>query len=130
MPHSLPTGTAAAFAPATTNSAIDLSQLQISVSQLLGYDYVFIGGPGVPASFNDLSGTRTALLQLIDLLKVVPEQSVFVILDGSADAPRFTRYEAVWNRDDLVSVQPTLIENPEQQEFINMIWQCSSPLTF
>ena len=59
----MPTSSTArtAIPPAQSNpatpSAIDLSMFEISVSQLLGFDYVFLGGPAT-ACFSQLSTAK------------------------------------------------------------------------
>lgn len=113
-----------------TPSAIDLSTFEISVSQLLGFDYVFLGGTAAATCFNQLSTAQGVITQLINTLAVAPEQTVFITLAGQdGELPCFTRHDVTWNQGQIEALNHTLIENPEQQEFINMIWQCSSSQT-
>ncbi|MGM8227605.1 hypothetical protein ACSV5M_13540 [Cellvibrio sp. ARAG 10.3] len=132
----MPTSSTArtAVPPAQSNpatpSAIDLSMFEISVSQLLGFDYVFLGGPAATACFSQLSTAQGVITQLINTLAVAPEQTVFITLAGQdGELPRFTRHDVTWNQGQIEALNHTLIEHPEQQEFINMIWQCSSGQT-
>lgn len=132
----MPTSSTArtAIPPAQSNpatpSAIDLSTFEISVSQLLGFDYVFLGGPAATACFSQLSTAKAVIAQLVHTLAVAPEQTVFITLAGQdGELPRFTRHDVTWNQGQIEALNHTLIEHPEQQEFINMIWQCSSGQT-
>lgn len=112
-------------------STIDLSTLEISVSQLLGYDYVFLCGPAAAACFNQLSTAKDAVSQLIKALDITPQQTVFITLAEQHDEGNlhFTRHDVTWNQGQIEALRHMVIENPEQQDFINMIWQCSSEQT-
>lgn len=133
MPPSSPARTALPpYQQAPENpSTIDLSAFEISVSQLLGYDYVFLCAPAATTCFNQLSTAKDAVSQLIKALDITPEQSVFITLaeQRGEDNLRFIRHDITWNQGQIEALQHTVIENPEQQDFVNMIWQCSSEQT-
>jgi hypothetical protein len=133
MPPSSPARTAVPpYQNAPENpSTIDLSSLEISVSQLLGYDYVFLCGPTAAACFNQLSTAKDTISQLIKALDITPRQAVFITLAKQHDEGNlhFTRHDVTWTQGQIEALQHTVIENPEQQDFINMIWQCSSEQT-
>lgn len=116
-------------APSAISPAVDISKLDISVSQLLGFDYVFVSSQYAVACFINFTTASNAIMQLIKTLALTAEQTVFITVDDNGDAPLFTRHDFSWIKGQPESMKHTLIQNPEQQEFIKMIWQCSSSHT-
>ena len=43
--------------------------------------------------------------------------------DGSA---RFTRHDLTWHKHKICHVESNEISQPEQHEFMDMIWRCST----
>lgn len=110
----------------TTATQIDISRLNVSVSELLGYDYVFVSGEYATRCFGQQTSAIDATAQLIARLHLKPEQAVFISVDEAhTSITTFTRHDISWVERQVRCLQNTLISNPEQHEFINMIWQCS-----
>lgn len=106
--------------------ALHQNRLQIGHSQLLGCDYVFINAQLCPELFSEKRLLQN-LQELLEILELRLQQTALVQIDDSdADYPQFIRYELTFNRQHLKAVTPVPVIQPEQQEFMRMLWDCSS----
>lgn len=98
----------------------------ISVSQLLGRDYVFI----------DTRHTLIRQENLLDLIRSLLDHPLFSeghtlftsIEEDENGAEIFTRQEILWKNHHTPELISTTVVGQEQQDFISVIWQCSSHL--
>lgn len=105
--------------------AIDLEH--ISVSQLLGRDYVFINSNEVqlPAGNNHLA--QALLDELIQRLGLEEAHTVAISFKEAENCSlSFVRHDLSWYKHKICKIENTAITNPEQQEFMEMIWRCST----
>jgi hypothetical protein len=106
-------------------SAIDLEY--VSVSQLLGRDYIFINVPRVELPLNNPTVLHGLLDDLIQQLELAETHTVAVSVDESSeDNPTFTRHDLTWYKHKVCRIESTNIINQEQYEFMEMIWRCST----
>ncbi|UUA73251.1 hypothetical protein [Cellvibrio sp. QJXJ] len=106
--------------------AVELGELALSVSNMLGCDYVFVShfGPHVLLSPEHLHRT---IRELLDMLDTSPRQSLIVSADELPEGQiTFTRYDYVWENRKVVRVNPNHITDQEQIDFIQMMFDCSS----
>lgn len=103
-------------------------EFNVSVSELLGYDYIFITNPLAPIYFSQDSRAVNTLQEYVELLDITPAQSVFMSVDDSEpEVPRFTRHDIEWVNAQPTKINSTIIDDAEQQAFMQMIWQGSAP---
>lgn len=109
--------------------AIYQKRLLLSLSQLMGCDYVFIEATHCSNFFNR-AHLQSTLLGLLDLLELNLQQTHFIHIDttqGSAqNSPQFLRYDLQIDQHTLLGVTPTAITHPAQIDYIDTLWQCSS----
>lgn len=110
------------------SSLIDLDY--VSVSQLLGRDYIFIHTD----AFNQpLGNTPTCYGQLemvIRQLELAQTHTVVVTFhQGVMGKPSFTRHDLTWYKGKICRIESQLITHQDQLEFMDMIWQCSTSAT-
>lgn len=109
----------------------DITRMEVCISELLGYDYVFLSGESAIRCFEDKNSATEAVIKFVELLGLKPEHTVFVSVTlGANDEPKFTRHDASWSNRHITQLKNTLVSNPEQRDFIKMIWQCSSEYNF
>lgn len=104
--------------------AIDLEH--VSVSQLLGRDYVFINSREV-----ELPKTPSVMYGLLDdvihQLELAETHTVVVSVDESlSGALSFVRHDLTWYKHKVCRVESITITHTEQHEFMEMIWRCST----
>lgn len=105
--------------------AIDLEH--ISVSQLLGRDYVFINSSEVQLPVENTQLSQVLLDELIQRLGLVEAQTVAIsFIESKAGSLSFVRHDLSWHKHKICKIENTEITNPEQQEFMEMIWRCST----
>lgn len=110
--------------------ACSKGELNISVSELLGCDYIFIQHPAKTLLMHERHIANT-LNQLIELLTLTPKQKIFIGLHEDAqNTLRFYRFSCEWRDYRATNVSRTLITDNDQNEFMQMIFDCSSPFTF
>ena len=104
---------------------IDLNH--ISVSQLLGRDYIFINTEATCLPIDNPQLLHPLLDDLISRLELAETHTVAVgvqeLPDGNAS---FTRHDLTWNKHKICHVESIKITQPEQHEFMDMIWRCST----
>ncbi len=110
------------FDPSPT---IDL--YHVSVSQLLGRDYIFIDTKATPLPIDKPTCLYPLLDDLIARLELAETHTVAV---GVQELPcgnaSFTRHDLTWNAHKICHVESIKITQPEQHEFMDMIWRCST----
>lgn len=105
--------------------ALYQKRLKLSLSQLMGCDYIFIEAGNCPEFFTD-QRLRQTLHELHDLLELSPHQTSFIGVTHESNTPQFIRYDLLLDEHAIVAVTPSRIDHPEQQDYINMLWGCSS----
>ena len=106
---------------------VDISQMDVGISQLLGYDYVFVSGDFAMACFSQQHTAISAMTQLITQLGLRHDQTVFISVQETASGEiAFCRHDAMWKKQQVTQLTAVQIGSEEQQEFMKMIWQCSS----
>ena len=100
----------------------------VSVSQLLGRDYVFIDANLAPLPVTPPQLHHQLLNELLAQLEVTEAHTVVVTFTGEpASGMTFTRHDLSWYKHKISRVETHIITNRDQQEFMDMIWQCSTP---
>lgn len=106
-------------------SSIDLEH--VCVSQLLGRDYVFINSLAVDLRLNNPTVMHSLLDDLIQQLELAETHTVAVSVNESQDGtPAFIRHDLTWYKHKICRVESIAITQPEQYEFMEMIWRCST----
>jgi hypothetical protein len=112
-----------AYEPGQSN--IDLEH--VCVSQLLGRDYVFINSQNVDLRTNNPTVMYSLLDELIQQLELAEAHTVAVSVNESHDGtPSFIRHDLTWYKHKICRVESIAITQPEQYEFMEMIWRCST----
>ncbi len=107
-------------------SAIEAGEFVLSVSNMLGCDYVFINHKGDHVLLSPRLLHKT-IRELLDILDTSPRQSLIVSADQEPSGKLlFTRYDYVWENRKVVRVNPCIITHPEQIDFMQMMLDCSS----
>lgn len=105
--------------------AIDLEF--VSVSQLLGRDYIFIDTHYVKLPDNQ-NATQALFEDLVKQLGLAEAHTVIITFEElNGRELSFTRHDLSWYKHKICRVESFATTKPEQQEFMNMIWQCSTP---
>lgn len=111
--------------PELSASSIELEW--VSVSQLLGRDYVFIDTRQSALPVNNPPLLHALLDDLVAQLELVEAHTVAISVHGVAsDQVSFTRHDLTWHKHKICRVESTDITHPEQYEFMDMIWRCST----
>lgn len=106
--------------------AIESGEFVLSVSNMLGCDYIFINHKGAHALLSHHQLHKT-IRELLDILDTSPRQSLIVSADQSPSGMLiFTRYDYVWENRKVVRVNANSVNNPEQIDFMQMMLDCSS----
>lgn len=99
----------------------------VSVSQLLGRDYIFINTHYVALPLTNTDLLHSLLDNLIAQLELVEAHTVAISVQELSDGnPSFTRHDLTWHKHKICRVESTDITQPEQHEFMDMIWRCST----
>ena len=110
------------------SNAIPMELNQLSVSQLLGRDYLLIDDSRTRLPLNDVDAMRNLFEALIKQLELSETQTLAITFQQSpAGDIAFTRHDLSWIDNTVCSVQSTFIADPEQQAFMSMLWQSSVP---
>jgi hypothetical protein len=108
--------------------ALNQGRLLISVSPLLGCDYVFIKHLPNEILLDNENIQRT-LNDTLRLLPVTPKQTIFIAVTDTDDLNyQFARYDFVWASQNAESITKIDIAQKEQTDFMEMIYNCSSPV--
>ena len=124
--HALnPSVNAQHFSPKSDSLMIDLEH--VSVSQLLGRDYVFISDQGAELLLNNKSTFHSLLNNLIGQLELAETHTVVIsVNEANLGKVCFTRHDLTWYKHKICRVENVSITEQEQHEFMDMIWRCST----
>lgn len=105
--------------------SIDLEQ--VSISQLLGRDYVFINAQSMALPVKNSAFLNTLLDNLMTQLELVEAHTVAVsVYESPSGHASFTRHDLTWHKHKICHVESMDIVQTEQYEFMDMIWRCST----
>jgi hypothetical protein len=108
--------------------ALNQGRMVISVSPLLGCDYVFVKH-STDETLLDIENIQRTLNDTLRLLPVTPKQTIFIsVTDGDDLSYQFVRYDFVWINQNAESITKIDITQKEQADFMEMIYNCSSPV--
>lgn len=108
---------------------ITISPEHISVSQLLGRDYVFIDTRANNLLLTTPQQISAVLEHLVMQLVLTDSHTLFVaVSENEPEEMKFIRHETGWHNRRIVKLESIPISCQEQQDFMMMIWQCSTPL--
>ncbi|HSC66680.1 MAG TPA: hypothetical protein VLC79_03240 [Cellvibrio sp.] len=106
--------------------AVQRGEFVLSLSTMLGCDYIFISHKGA----HELLETRrleTTLRELLDILETSPHQSMIVSADETSNGDLvFTRYDYKWENRQVLYVVPTRVTRADQIDFMQMMFDCST----
>ena len=107
-------------------NAAQRGELVLSLSTMLGCDYIFVSHKGA----HDLLGAQriqTTIRELLDILETSPHQSMVVSADETTNGVlSFTRYDYKWENRQVTNVIPNRVIHNEQVEFMKMMFDCST----
>ncbi|RYZ96541.1 MAG: hypothetical protein EOO68_16670 [Moraxellaceae bacterium] len=99
----------------------------VSVSQLLGRDYLFIDSKEIGLPFDNPAIVHGLLDDVIQQLHLAETHTVAVSVDESSTGQlSFIRHDLTWYKHKICRISSIAITHPEQQEFMEMIWRCST----
>ncbi len=108
--------------------ALNQGRLMVSVSPLLGCDYVFVKH-AADECLMDTDNIQRTLIDTLRLLPVTPKQTIFIsVMDTDDLNYQFTRYDFTWTNQNAESITKIDITQKEQADFMEMIYNCSSPV--
>ena len=108
--------------------AIDFNH--VSLSQLLGRDYIFIDTQRVALPLHNPNLLHSMLDDLITQLELTEAHTVAISVHELAGGNTcFTRHDLTWHKNKVCRVEHTEITQTEQYEFMDMIWRCSTSVT-
>lgn len=106
--------------------AVARGELNLSLSTMLGCDYIFVGYKGMHELLQPRQAEKT-IRELLDMLDTPPHQSMVISADETIHgSPSFTRYDYVWENRQVTRVSITPITHKDQIEFMQMMFDCSS----
>ena len=104
---------------------IDLEH--VSVSQLLGRDYLFINCEEIELPLKNPAAMHSLLDDLIQQLELAETHTVAVSVNESLTGTlSFVRHDITWYKHKVCRVESIAITHSEQHEFMDMIWRCST----
>ncbi len=108
--------------------ALNTGKLALSVSPLLGCDYVFVKH-NADEMLLDCDNIQRTLNDVLRLLTVTPKQTIFIAVTDAIDGKlQFTRHDFAWNNQNVESITKIDITQSDQIDFMEMIYNCSSPI--
>lgn len=106
--------------------AIQRGELSLSLSTMLGCDYIFVSHKG-DHQLLEHSHVATTIRELLDMLETSPNQSMVISADDSiAGELSFTRYDYTWENRQVSNVIPTRVSHADQIDFMQMMLDCST----
>jgi reverse gyrase len=106
--------------------AVQRGELVLSVSTMLGSDYIFVSHKGAHELLRP-TRIQTTIRELLDLLETSPYQSMVITADELQTGQLvFTRYEYQWENRQVVAATPTLVTDSDQADFTQMMFDCST----
>ncbi|PUA29989.1 MAG: hypothetical protein B0W54_05500 [Cellvibrio sp. 79] len=107
-------------------SAVARGEFVLSLSTMLGCDYIFVSHKG-PHELLQLKCADKTIRELLDLLDTSPHQSMIVGADEITNGQlTFTRYDYAWENRQVAKVSVTSITNADQIDFMQMMFDCST----
>ncbi len=107
-------------------TAIHKGELILSLSTMLGCDYIFISHTGAHALLENQRLAIT-LRELLDRLGTSPQQSMLVSAEErETGMPAFTRYDYKWDNNEVTEVIATRVTHSDQADFMQMMFDCST----
>ncbi len=106
--------------------AVQRGELVLSISTMLGCDYIFVSHKG---AHELLENQRLAITirELLDILETSPHQSMVVSADENTNGElAFTRYDYKWENRQVSNVIPTRVTLVDQADFMQMMFDCST----
>ena len=114
---------------AAENLSIDMEH--VSVSQLLGRDYIFIHSQAIKLPLKNSTTIHKLLNDLVLQLELAETHTVAVTVDESPSGEiEFIRHDLIWYKHKVCRVESVVITHQEQHEFMDMIWRCSTAAAF
>lgn len=106
--------------------AVQRGELVISLSTMLGCDYIFVSHKGHHELLQS-SRLGTTIRELLDILETSPTQSMVISADElGAGELVFTRYDYKWENRQVLCVISTRVTHPDQVDFMRMMFDCST----
>lgn len=107
-------------------SAVARGEFVLSLSTMLGCDYIFVSHKG-PHELLQLKNADKTIRELLDLLDTSPHQSMVVSADEITDGRlTFARYDYVWENRQVTKVSVTTVTHGDQIDFMQMMFDCST----
>lgn len=107
--------------------ALTSGDIAITISELLGCDYVFLKHPSETLLMHTRHITST-LNKLISILDLTPGQKIFINTHETEHGDvHFARLTCDWQGATATRVTSTAVTDSEQIDFMRMIFDCSSP---
>jgi hypothetical protein len=106
--------------------AAQQGELVLSLSTMLGCDYIFVSHKGAHKLLES-QRLATTIRELLDILETSPYQSMVVSADETATGELvFTRYDYTWEKRQVSNVIPARVTNTDQVDFMRMMFDCST----
>lgn len=106
--------------------AVQRGEFVLSLSTMLGCDYIFISHKGTHELLEN-PRLATTIRELLDILETSPHQSMVVSADETASgALAFTRYDYKWENRQVSNVTTTRVSHVDQADFMQMMFDCST----
>lgn len=106
--------------------AVQRGELVLSLSTMLGCDYIFVSHKGA----HKLLGSprlATTIRELLDILETSPYQSMIVSADETTSGElTFTRYDYKWEDRQVSQVIASRVTHADQADFMRMMFDCST----
>ena len=106
--------------------AVQRGELVLSLSTMLGCDYIFVSHKGA----HELLGNprlATTIRELLDIMETSPYQSMVVSADETTNGELvFTRYDYKWEDRQVSQVIATRVTHADQADFMRMMFDCST----
>jgi len=106
--------------------AVQQGELALSLSTMLGCDYIFVSHKGAHELLA-IQRLATTIRELLDILETSPHQSTVVSANETATGEVvFTRHDYKWENRQVSNVIPTRVTHTDQVDFMRMMFDCSS----
>lgn len=106
--------------------AIQRGELSLSLSNMLGCDYIFLSHKGTHELL-EKGRVATTIREVLDILETSPHQTMVVSVDENAMGElAFTRYDYKWEKRQVLNVIATLVTHADQADFMQMMLDCST----
>ena len=110
----------------SVTKAIHQGQIALSISSMLGCDYLFINHD-INHPLLEKTQLLDTLQHLLEIFETTPRQSQLISINETSQGQlTFTRYDYIWDNDKILDVISSPITHSEQIEFMIMMYNCSS----